>query len=184
MPVNKNLILGVTGSIAAVKSPSVAKALREQGFQVRAALTYSARQIVTPQAMRAVSDAVPFVDMWWPDDESGGERHIEWSDWADAILIAPATASCIGGLAQGFYDNCVTLIAGNMSPRRWMLAPAMAQAMWDQSAVQDNVNRLRQWGATFIGPTTGTVASGGQGQRMVEPDEIAATIAKLWSQLR
>jgi phosphopantothenoylcysteine decarboxylase / phosphopantothenate---cysteine ligase len=180
MSESKHIILGVTGSIAAVKSLSTAKALRDKGFKVRVAMTHSARQIVSPQAMRAVSETAPYVDMWWPDDEDGGERHVELAAWAQAILIAPATATCLGDLAIGSYDNCVTLVAGNLAPARWIFAPAMSQAMWDQTAVQENVKRLSSWGAKFIGPFAGSVASGSQGQRMAEPDEIANSVAQQW----
>ncbi len=96
----RTIVLGVTGSIAAVKSLSIAKALRAEGFSVRAAMTKSATKVITPEAMRAVSETVPYVDMWRPDDELGGERHVELARWADAILIAPATASCLAGLQQ------------------------------------------------------------------------------------
>jgi phosphopantothenoylcysteine decarboxylase/phosphopantothenate--cysteine ligase len=177
---SKHIVLGITGSIAAVKALSVAKAVRDEGFVIRVAMTHSARQIITPQAMRAVSEGVPFVDMWWPDDEEGGERHVELARWARAILIAPATASCIGCLAQGLFDNCVTLVAGNLPPSEWMICPAMAQAMWDQAAVQENVRRLKSWGATFLGPEGGQVASGDPGQRMLEPEVIAKLVRQWW----
>jgi phosphopantothenoylcysteine decarboxylase/phosphopantothenate--cysteine ligase len=178
----KNIVLGVTGSIAAAKALSTAKALRENGYSIRVAMTHSARQVITPQAMRAVSEAAPYVDMWWPDDEEGGERHVELARWARALLIAPATASSIGSLANG-YDNCVTLVAGNLAPTRWLLAPAMSEEMWGQTAVQDNVRRLVSWGATLIGPVFGQVASGAAGQRMTEPDDIARSVNQWWESL-
>lgn len=180
MATRRNIILGVTGSIAAVKSLSTAKALRENGFAVRVAMTHSARQVITPQALRAVSETPPYVDMWWPDDEDGGERHVELARWGEAMLIAPATASCIAGLANGLYDNCVTLVAGNLPPARWLIAPAMAEEMWIQAAVQENVRRVVCWGATLVGPVFGQVASGAAGQRMSEPDEIARAVNQWW----
>ena len=108
---SRRIVLGVTGSIAAVKSVSLAKALREHGFIVRACMTRSATEIITPEALRTVCDAAPYVDMWRPDDELGGERHVELAEWAEAMLIAPATASTLASLAHGHYDNCVTLVA-------------------------------------------------------------------------
>lgn len=178
---SKNLLLGITGSIAAVKALSTGRALRGRGFKIRVAMTHSARQVITPQAMRAVAETPPFVDMWWPDDEDGGERHVELAEWADAILIAPATASSISCLANGHYDNCVTLVAGNLHPSRWLIAPAMSEQMWRQIPIEENVRRLLAWGATFIGPVQGPVASGGIGQRMTEPDEIANHVDRWWS---
>jgi phosphopantothenoylcysteine decarboxylase/phosphopantothenate--cysteine ligase len=184
MPDQKKLILGVTGSIAAVKSLSVGRALRDHGFSIRVAMTHSARQVVTPQALRAIAESPPYVDMWWPDDEDGGERHVEMAGWADALLIAPATATCLASLAHGFYDNCVTLVAGNLSPDRWLLAPAMSDAMWRQPPVQVNVRQLVDWGATVIGPDEGRVISGDKGQRMTDPDEIAERVASWWQKQR
>jgi phosphopantothenoylcysteine decarboxylase / phosphopantothenate---cysteine ligase len=183
MSLSKNIVVGVTGSIAAVKALSTAKALRESGFAIRVAMTHSARQVITPQAMRAVAETTPYVDMWWPDDEEGGERHVELARWANCLLIAPATASCIGSLANGMYDNCVTLVAGNLPPPRWLIAPAMSQEMWEQTAVQDNLRQLVSWGVTIIGPVFGQVASGGAGQRMTEPDEIARIVNQWWESL-
>lgn len=177
---SKNVILGVTGSIAAVKSASIAMRLRDAGFTVRVAMTHSARQIVTPQVLRAVSDSPPFYDMWWPDDEEGNERHVSLARWAHAIVIAPATSSCIASLSHGLYDNCVTLVAANIPSARWIVAPAMAQEMWDQKAVSENVRRIVEWGATLIGPVAGQVASGVPGQRMAEPDEIARAVEGWW----
>jgi phosphopantothenoylcysteine decarboxylase/phosphopantothenate--cysteine ligase len=121
--------------------------------------------------------------MWWPDDEDGGERHVEWARWSQALLIAPATASCIGSLAQGLFDNCVTLVAGNMPPSRWLICPAMAQPMWDQESVRDNARKLQSWGATFLGPQSGQVASGDHGQRMLEPEAIAQLVETWWQKL-
>lgn len=178
-----NLVLGVSGSIAAVKSVSLAKALRENGFAVRACMTKNATEVLAPEALRTVCETAPYVDMWRPDDLLGGERHIQLAEWGRAILIAPATASTLAGLAHGLYDNCVTLVAANFPPDRWILAPAMADAMWRQPAVQSNVQLLRSWGAHFFGPVSGSVASGSTGQRMLEPAEIVTELVAWWSRL-
>ncbi len=181
MPLPRSIVLGVCGSIAAVKSVSLAKALRERGFAVRACMTSRATEILAPEALRTVCETAPYVEMWRPDDELGGERHIQLAEWGSAMLIAPATASCLAGLAGGFYDNCVTLVAANFPSNRWLLAPAMADAMWQQPAVQSNVQQLSAWGAHFLGPATGTVASGSVGQRMLEPLDLVAEVEAWWS---
>ena len=173
---NTKVILGVCGSIAAVKAQSTCLALQHQGFSVRIAMTHSACQIVSPVALSAVCPTAPFTSMWDAQARHGGEIHIEWAQWADAILIAPASASILAALANGFYDNCVSLLAANIPTSNWYIAPAMSDQMWNQPAVQQNVEKLKSWGVTFIGPKTGTVASGAQGQRLVEPREIANTL--------
>ena len=173
---DSNIVLGVTGSIAAVKAQSTCLALQHQGFCVRIAMTHSASQIVSPAALSAVCSTAPYTSMWEAQARHGGEIHIEWAEWASAILIAPASASIIAALANGFYDNCVSLVAANIPTANWYIAPAMSDQMWKQPAVVRNVELLTSWGVTFIGPKTGTVASGAQGQRLVEPREIAETL--------
>ncbi len=175
---SKNIILGVCGSIAAPKAQSIVGALHHQGFAVRIAMTHSATQIISPTALSAVCPGtVPFTSMWEQQRLVAGEIHIEWAEWADAILIAPATASAISSLAHGVYDNCVSLLAANFPETSWYIAPGMSQEMWSRKAVQENVAKLRSWGATFFGPVTGKVASGAQGQRLMEPRNIASELA-------
>ncbi len=171
------LLLGVTGSIAAFKAPSIARGLMHAGFEVRAALSHSAQKVVTEAAFRAVLPDRPYCELWNHPGPEGGEVHIVWAEWADLIVIAPATATCLSDLRLGRYDNCVTLLAANLPPQRWCIAPAMSGQMWQQPAVQENVAALRDWGATFLGPVAGEVASGKSGQRLLEPRELSAAVA-------
>lgn len=171
----RKIILGVTGSISAAKAQSIVLALGHRGFEVRAAMTYSAGKVIGEASLRAVVRSAPYCDMWAPRPE-GGETHIEWSRWADALLIAPATASCLHDLWAGAYNNTVTLIAGCMAPERIFIAPAMALEMWEQPAVRRNFKELTSWGMTFLGPVPGTVASGHQGMRLMEPRDLAAEL--------
>jgi phosphopantothenoylcysteine decarboxylase/phosphopantothenate--cysteine ligase len=173
---SENIILGVSGSIAAPKAQSIVGALQHNGFDVRIAMTYSATQIVSPVALSAVCPTAPFTSMWQQQGSVGGEIHIEWAQWADAILIAPATASLISALTHGVYDNCVSLLAANIPESRWYIAPGMSQEMWSRRAVQENAAKLRSWGVSFLGPVPGKVASGAQGQRLMEPREIASEL--------
>lgn len=170
------LILGVTGSVAAFKAPSIARALRHVGCEVRAAMTFSATQVVGEAALRAVLPERPYLQMWSHPGPAGGEVHIEWAEWAEGILIAPATASCLADLRSGRYDNCVTLLAANIPTNRWFIAPAMSNNMWVQPAVMENVKKLRSWGVTFLGPELGNVASGADGQRLMEPRKLAEAV--------
>lgn len=172
----RRVLLGVTGSIAAFKAPSIVRALQHAGFDVRCALTSSAQKIVTEAAFRALLPERPYSEMWSYPGPDGGEVHIQWAEWAEAILIAPASASTIADLRAGRYDSSVTLLAANLPPTRWFIAPAMSAAMWNQPAVAENVDVLRRWGATFLGPEEGSVASGALGQRLSEPSALAKAL--------
>ena len=175
---SKRIIIALTGSVACVKGLSICLALKHLGFSVRVAMTRSATKFVAPLTLSAVSTERTYDDMWLMQEASAGEVHIEWASWAQAIVIAPCTASCLSDLSHGTYNNPVTLLASNMKCDKWFIAPAMAQNMWEQPAVVENVARLKSWGATLLGPKEGNVASGGTGQRMLEPHEIASAIAK------
>lgn len=175
----RRVILGVTGSTAATKSQSIALALQHRGFEVRVAMSHSAQKIVGPTALASVIKELPYTDLWINPGGQGGEVHINWAEWADAMVIAPATASCIASLFLGQFDSPVTLIAGAMSPQNIFLAPAMAGEMWTWPSVQRNVSALREWGVRFLGPAEGLVASGNTGMRLLEPKEVAAQLDSL-----
>ncbi len=173
---SKKVIVALSGSIACVKGLSLCLSLRHRDISVRVAMTNSACQFVNPLTLTAVSDAQVYSHIWENQKSFPGELHMEWAEWADLIVIAPCTASLIASLSLGFYDSPVSLLAGNINPSKWLIAPAMSQNMWEQPAVQENVARIKSWGATFLWPVSGTVASGGQGQRMLEPREISEKI--------
>lgn len=173
----RRLLLGVTGSTAATKSQSIALALQHVGFDVRVAMTASAQRIIGATALSSVIAEQPYTDLWINPGGVGGEIHIQWTDWADAMVIAPATASCIAALYLGQFDSPVTLLAGVMDPKRIFLAPAMAAEMWNWPSVQRNVTALRSWGVKFLGPIEGPVASGHIGMRLMEPRAIAEALA-------
>jgi len=175
----RRVILGITGSTAATKSQSIALALQHRGFEVRVAMSHSAQKIVGQTALSSVIQDQPYTDLWVNPGGQGGEVHIRWAEWADAMVVAPATASCIASLYLGQFDSPVTLIAGALSPSRLFLAPAMAQEMWLWPSVQRNVRELGSWGVRFLGPVTGRVASGHTGMRLLEPREIAEQLDAL-----
>ena len=170
------IVLGVTGSTAASKAQSIALALQRCGFEVRVAMTASAKKFVTPMLLASVVKDPVYGDLW--SDEQGGERHIEWAAWADAMVIAPATASVIASLWQGTFDSPVTLVAGNIKPEKVFIAPAVSKEMWEHPAVARNVEALKGFGYQFIGPLLGPVASGAIGMRLIEPRDVAIAISE------
>ena len=172
----RRIVLGVTGSVAAAKAQSIALALQHCGFEVRACLSPAAKRIIGLTSLEAVLKHPVYADLWLPAG-GFGETHIEWGEWADAMLIAPASASCIGSLWAGTFDTPVTLVAGTIPLDRLFLAPAMAQALWERPPVRRNVAELEQWGVRFLGPVEGRVASGGLGQRLMRPREIAERVS-------
>ncbi len=171
------IVLGITGSIAAPKTQSLLISLqRKYNCEVRVAMTRSAQRFIGEASLRGVLGIAPYLDIWTSPETGAGETHVQWGNWADAILIAPATASTIARLVSGQYDDPVTLVASMIEESRWFISPAMAHEMWTKKATERNVATLSEWGATLLGPVSGNVASGQVGKRMMEPDEIASKL--------
>lgn len=173
----KHIILGVTGSIAAVKAPMIARELMRQGAAVTVAMTSSAQQFVTPTALSVLTRTEVITEIFPKSKEAAadaGTWHIHLARSADAMLIAPCSASTIGKLRVGIYDNAVTLLASSLLPSTpLILHPAMDEEMWMQWTVQENLSVLTQHGVKIIQPTEGALASGLVGKgRMKEPIEI------------
>ena len=167
----RKVLLGVTGSIAAYKSPDIVRRLKEQGAEVRVVLTASAEKLVSPTVFQAVSGEPVRGDIW-DEKAEAAMGHIELAKWADIILIAPATANVIAQLAGGTADNLLTTLV-LASDAQLALAPSMNQAMWADSATQANCDLLRKRQALFIGPAAGEQACGDVGPgRMSEPADI------------
>ncbi len=171
------VILGVTGGIAAYKSPDLVRRLREGGAEVQVIMTPSAEKLVSPAVFQAVSDRPVRGDLW---DEEAEEAmgHIELARWADLVIVAPATANIMSQLATGTASGLLTtLCLATRAPLT--LAPAMNQVMWKHPATQSNLELLVRRGVQFIGPAEGEQACGDVGPgRMVEPAEIAAQLLK------
>lgn len=169
------ILLGVTGGVAAYKSPELVRRLRERGAQVQVVLTPGAARFVSPLTFQAVSGRRVRDDLW----DEGAEAamgHIELARWADLVLVAPATAHFMASLTAGLADGLLsTLCLASQAPV--LLAPAMNQAMWQHSSVQANRRVLEQRGVRILGPAQGDQACGEDGPgRMVEPDEIVDTV--------
>ena len=170
---NKHILLGVSGGIAAYKSPELVRRLREQGAEVRVVLTDAARAFVTPLTLQAVSGHTIPAGVLDPASEQG-MNHIELAKWADLVLIAPATANVISRLATGMADELLTTLC-LATPAPVALAPAMNQQMYLHAATQANLQTLAQRGVQLWGPASGTQACGDVGPgRMLNPDELVA----------
>jgi phosphopantothenoylcysteine decarboxylase/phosphopantothenate--cysteine ligase len=170
-----NILLGITGGIAAYKTPDLIRRLREYGAEVQIVLTASAREFVTETALQAVSGRQIRSNLWDKEAEAT-MSHIELARWADVVLIAPATAEIMARLASGAAsDLLTTLCLATEAPLA--IAPAMNHVMWNNAAVQANRITLEQRGVQILGPDHGSQACGETGAgRMLAPDEIAQII--------
>jgi phosphopantothenoylcysteine decarboxylase/phosphopantothenate--cysteine ligase len=173
----RRVLLGVTGSIAAYKSPDIVRRLKEQGAEVRVVLTASAEKLVSPTVFQAVSGEPVRGDIW-DEKAEAAMGHIELAKWTDLILIAPATANLIAQLAAGSAENLLTTIC-LASEAPLTIAPSMNQAMWRDAATQNNCEVLRKRNITFIGPDDGEQACGDTGPgRMSEPADIVNRLGR------
>ncbi len=165
------VLLGVTGGIAAYKSPDLIRRLREADIDVRVVVTPSAARLVSPAVFQAVSGQ-PVRDDIWDEEAESAMGHIDLARWADLVLIAPATANIMAELAAGSAGGLLTTLC-LASEAPLVLAPAMNQAMWTHPATQANFATLNERGVQFIGPAAGEQACGETGPgRLVEPAEI------------
>ena len=167
----KRILLGITGGIAAYKSPDIVRRLQDAGAEVRVVMTASAARLITPTVFQAVSAHPVRVDLWDAEAEAA-MGHIELARWADYVLVAPATAHFMSQLAAGAAGNLLsTLCLATEAPI--LLAPAMNQVMWRHPATQANRATLESRGVRCIGPAVGSQACGDVGPgRMVEPAEL------------
>lgn len=173
---NKNILLGVTGGIAAYKSAEIIRLFRKEGADVRVVMTESAKEFITPLTLQAVSGNEIHDSLLDVKAESA-MGHIELAKWADIILIAPCTAETMAKITHGRADDLMgALILA--STANIFIAPAMNMNMWLDKTTQDNYKKISSRGISFIGPADGEQACGDVGPgRMVEPDNILNLIA-------
>ena len=173
---NTRILLGIAGGIAAYKTPQLVRDLRAVGAEVVPVMTRSAARFVTETSLQAVAGNRVRSDLWDAEAEAA-MGHIELARWADAVVIAPATAHVIARLANGFADDLLTtLCLATTAPL--FLAPAMNRQMWEHHAVQRNLAGLRDAGVRILGPGEGDQACGETGPgRMLEPADIVEALA-------
>lgn len=176
----KKVLVGLTGGIACYKIPYLIRALVKASAEVRVIMTDGATKFITPLTLETVSGNPVGIGMF-PDGEYVATRHIDLVDWADLMVIAPATANFIGKAAGGICDNLLTtIICACRKPI--LVAPAMNPGMWANPAVQKNVTYLGNQGYHFVGPGEGNMACDHVGfGRMAEPDEIFEAVSGLQS---
>lgn len=171
----KQIIVGVTGSIAAYKAAALVRLLVKEGADVKVVMTELAKQFITPLTMATLSKHPVMVEFYNPEN-GDWHSHVDMGLWADLYLIAPATANTIGKMAHGVADNL--LLTTYLSAKcPVMLAPAMDLDMYRHPATQHNLQILKGYGNVIVEPTEGELASGLTGKgRMAEPEEIVAFI--------
>ena len=174
----KNIVLGVTGSIAAYKAAELIRRLREAGAEVRVVMTKAACEFITPLTLQTLSGQPVAIDLLDADQESA-MGHITLARWADWILIAPASADVIARLVHGRTNDLLSaLCSASESPLA--IAPAMNNKMWENKATQENVEILTARGVQIFGPASGDQACGEQGEgRLLEPTSIVQELARL-----
>ena len=170
-----NIVLGITGGIAAYKAPDLVRRLRERGGDVQIVMTASAEEFVTSTALQAVSGR-PIRSNLWDKEAEAAMSHIELARWADIVLIAPATAEIMARIVSGGAPDLLTTIClATEAPIA--LAPAMNRVMWSNPATQANRRVLESRGTHILGPAVGSQACGETGAgRMLDPDTIAAAV--------
>jgi phosphopantothenoylcysteine decarboxylase/phosphopantothenate--cysteine ligase len=178
------IVLGVAGGIAAYKAVDLASKMTAACAEVRTVLTENALQLVTAKSFEAVTGKPVYTSMW-----QGGEEfeigHISLADWADVVVVAPATANIIGKAANGICDDLLSTMLCACWKKPVVFAPAMNDKMWTNPAVQKNIKLLSGTGVNVIGPRQGRLACGTEGVgRMAEPQEILEVITSIASGLK
>ncbi len=185
---NVNVLLGVTGGIAAYKVVDLAGKLTVADARVNTVMTENACRLVGPKSFEAITRSNVFTTLWSTSDKYQ-ISHIALVDWADIFVVAPATANIIGKAANGICDDLLSTILCASCPLAKsgavLLAPAMNNNMWANPAIQKNVETLEKMGFQLIGPVEGRLACGTEGiGRMSEPQDILEAIEKIASEIK
>ena len=171
----RRVLLVVSGGIAAYKTPDLVRQLKRAGHEVRCVLTSAAKEFVSSLTLQTLSQQAVRTELFDPGEE-GQIDHIALADWGEAVVVAPATANLLAKMAAGIADDLVTtLLLATRAPV--LVAPAMNVHMWRHAATQANIETLRKRGARFVGPESGELACGHEGEgRMAEPEAIKAAV--------
>lgn len=171
-----NIIVGITGGIAAYKTPMLVRLLCKAGHTVKCVATEHALQFVTPLTLETVSGNKLYADLFAPTNDHTTE-HISLKDWGDMLVVAPATANIIGKMASGIGDDALSTLLLSFTAKPIYMAPAMNTQMWESPMVQRNLEYLRSIGIHIISPDAGELACGASGTgRMAEPEAIFAAL--------
>jgi phosphopantothenoylcysteine synthetase/decarboxylase len=178
-----NILLGVTGGIAAYKAVDLAGKLTASGAHVQTIMTKNACRFVGLKSFETITCAPVYTSLW-NDPEGRNMAHIALAEWADVVVVAPASADIIGKMANGICDDLLSTTLCTCWSCRMLFAPAMNTRMWENPAVQRNVTTLRDMGVQMIGPAAGRLACGAEGMgRMAEPQDILTAIETIGSEL-
>ncbi len=177
---SRNIVLGVTGSIAAYKAAEIASQLTKAGCDVRVILTADALRFITALPFKTLSRHPVVCDLY-EEEEGWKPTHVELADNANLLLVAPATANTLAKLALGLANDALSCVALALNPEaKLLLAPAMNGKMWLHPATQHNVGLLKSRGAEFIGPEEGMLSCGYEGLgRLWAVDQIVARALQL-----
>ena len=175
----KNILVGVTGGIAAYKSAGIVSLLKKKGYNVKVVMTENATKIIGPLTLETLSRNRIYVDMWDSNPHYEVE-HISLADWADMVLIAPATYNIIGKVANGIADDMLTTILSAVSVRKPVFfALAMNVNMYENPILKENINKLKSFGYRFIDAEEGLLACNYSAKgRMSEPEDIVDEIER------
>lgn len=172
-----NILLCVSGGIAVYKAVALVSKLSQAGFNVKVMMTASAQKFVTPLSFQVMSKNDVFFDTF-DEKDSNVIAHIDLADWADLVIVAPATANIIAKMAHGMADDMVTTTLLATTAPVWV-APAMNVHMYEHPAVLRNIAQLHEDGIRFIEPSEGFLACGYVGKgRLEEPEKITAIVEK------
>jgi len=180
---NKKVLLIICGGIAAYKSLEIIRLLKKNNVTIKTILTKNGSEFVTPLSITSLSQSKVYQDLFSLENESEMD-HINLSRWADAILIAPATANTISKIANGNSDDLAStvILASN---KKIFLAPAMNVRMWEHQSTKENIIKLQNFGYTLIGPVVGDMACGEFGEgKMSEPNEIINSLENYFGDLK
>jgi len=176
---NINILLGVSGGIAAYKAVDLASKLTAAGARVKTVMTENACRFVGPKSFEAVTGSAVFTSLWSKSEEHR-IKHVSLVDWADIVVLAPATANIIGKIANGICDDLLSATFCVCWQKPILLAPAMNGNMWHNPIVQRNLKSLKEMGFNSVGPTKGRLADGTIAEgRMAEPQDILEAIDKI-----
>jgi len=179
-----NVLLGVSGGVAAYKAVDLASKLSGAGASVRTVMTENACRFICPKSFEAVTRSAVFTTLW-NETEQLRIGHINLVEWADIVVVTPATANIIGKIANGICDDLLSTVLCACWQKPRLLAPAMNENMWRNPAVQRNVETIKQMGFELIGPEEGALACGAEGiGRMSEPQDILKAIEQIASKLK